>query len=360
MNKEIITNKQGIYMILMFIVGSFIIIGAGGQAKQDIWIVVPISVLMTLPMIFIYSLLLKMYPGKDLFDIIQDTFGKIIGKIIILLMVWYVFHLGARVIRSFSSFVNTVSFPETPQSIITIFIGLLCIWIVKAGIEVMGRWTSFVSPMILIILIITILLSMTEAHLINLKPVLYDGIKPLIPVSFEIFSLPLAETVVFTMIFNSLKTIKKTFSVFLISILAGSLLMIMVSVRNILVLGPALNSYLYFPSYFAVRTLNIGDFLQRFEIVVSLVFIFGGFIKISICLLATAKGFSKLLGFKNHRDLVAPIGLLMMILSCILYDSAMEMFNWAQKIYPYYAIPFQIILPVIILIGATIKKRIKN
>ncbi len=358
MKKEIITNKQGIFIMTMFIIGSFIIIGAGGEAKQDVWLVILLALVMSMPMVLVYSALLKLHPGKDICDILIITFGRVAGKFMALLMVWYCLHLGALVIRNFSSFVNIVSFPETPQSVIVIFIGLFCIWMVKAGIEVFGRWTAFIFPTIMLIIVVTAFLSMTRANFINLRPVLSKGIFPLLPVAFGIFSFPFAETVVFTFIFETVNDNKKVFRVFLYSLLIGSIFMISIAIRNVLVLGTALNSILYFPSYAAVRTINIGNFLQRFEVVVAIIFIFGGFVKISVCLLATSKGVAKIFGFKSYRDIVVPIGFLMMVFSCIVYEDTMEMFQWAQKIYPYYAIPFQIVLPIFILTVAKIKTRL--
>lgn len=357
---EVITNKQGIFIMSIFIVGSFMVLGTGSEAKQDIWIAIFIGFVMSLPMLIVYSKILSLFPGKDLFDILIEVFGNIVGKIISILFVWYAFHLGSMVIRNFSEFVNVVSFPETPQFILVAFLGLLCIWVSKAGIEVLGRWAAFVFPIILIIFILTIVFSMTNAHLINLKPVLYNGIKPVLTSAISISTFPFAETVVFMMVFNTLQNNKKISKVFLISALIGCGLMILVSVRNILVLGPQVTFDYYFPSYIAVRTINIGDFLQRIEVVVAIVFITGGFLKISVCLCAATRGAAKILNIKNYRNIVAPIGLLMMDLASIIYGNTMEMFDWAAKIYQYYAIPFQVILPIAVLIAAKIKLRNKG
>ena len=117
---------------------------------------------------------------------------------------------------------------------------------------------------------------------------------------------------------------------------------------------------MYFPSYVAISRVNIGNFLQRLEISVTIVFILSGFIKISICLLAATKGVSKLFGCKDYRFLVTPVGLLMVNLAYLVYDSIMEMFEWAQEIWPYYAFPFQVVLPLIILIAVEVKARLQK
>ncbi|HEX2927122.1 MAG TPA: endospore germination permease [Ruminiclostridium sp.] len=357
MDKEVISTKQAIFTFILFNIGSFIIFGSGSDVKQDVWISILLGLIMSLPMLFIYSRILMLYPGKDLYDIILYVFGKILGRFICLVFLWYSFHLGTLVIRNFSGFVNVVSFPETPPFIFIILITLLAIWIVKAGIEVLGRWSAFIFPITISIITLTIMLSMSNAHFLNLKPLLYNGLKPVFKTAFSIYSFPFAESVILTMVFNTVKEHKKIFKVFLVGNSIGCLTMTVSALRNILVLGPELTTNFFFPSYIAVRTVNIGDFVQRFEIVVAIVFIFGGFIKISVCLLAATKGLAKLFSVSDYRQLTVPVGFLMVNFANIIYESDMEMFYWATKIYQFYAIPFQLVFPVIILIAAKIKQK---
>ncbi len=360
MDKERISNRQGIYMVAMFITGSFMVMSIGDETRQDIWIVILMAMATSIPVILAYSFLLKLHPGKNLFDIFIDTYGKSAGKIFCLLYSWYAFHLGALVIRNFTEFVTTISFPETPQSVIAVFIGVLCIWIVKAGVEVMGRWSSFVFPLVAITIVITVALSAINADMINLRPVLFNGIKNVLPGTFAVFAFPFAETVIFTMVLDSLKDINKSFRVLLIGALIGCFFMVIIAVRNIAVLGVEYSIDLYFPSYVAVRTINIGEILQRFEVVVAITFILGGFVKISTCLYVAVKGFTQILNINNYRPISAPIGFLMMNLASLLYSSLSEMFDWAINIYQYYALPFQVIIPIVTLIVAKVKASSKN
>lgn len=140
----------------------------------------------------------------------------------------------------------------------------------------------------------------------------------------------------------------------------GGTIVAFLAARNMMVLGSETAAAVYFPSYAAISRVNIGNFLQRLEISVTIVFLLSGFIKISICLLAATKGITKLLGFKDYRFFVTPVGLLMVNLAYLVYDSIMEMFEWAFDVYPYYAIPFQVILPLIIFIAAELKARLQK
>ncbi|WP_425802867.1 endospore germination permease [Desulfitobacterium sp. Sab5] len=356
MEKEQITDKEAIFLLLTFVLGSTLIIGIGGEAKNDAWIAGIVGFIMASPMLFIFSRVLSLYPGKDLFDILNITLGKTIGKIAAILYIWYAFHLGALVLRNFGEFTSTVAMPETPMIVPILCLGLTCIVAVKLGIEVLGRTVAYFLPVLLFLLVAVQLLVIPQLHLNYMKPILGNGLSPILKGGFTTFSFPFAETVLFMGVFSSLKTKKSPAKVYFWGILISAVLIIITTLRNIAVLGNMLGSY-YFPSYAAVSRISIGDFLQRIEVSVASLFTFGVFVKSSICLLVVSKGISKMFNLNNYRSIVIQIGLLMVYFSYVIYENSMEMKDWAFKVYPYYAFPFQVILPIIVWILAEVKAR---
>lgn len=355
MGNEVITQKQCIAIMITFLIGSSLVLGTGSKANKDSWIAIIIAILISLIVSLIYARLLSLFPQKGLFEILLAVFGKVIGKILMLLFVWFAFHLGALVIRNFTEFIHIVTLPETPQYVLAIFVIVLSIWAVKAGIEVIGRWTAIVLPIVIAAIVTISFLFIPIIEIKNIKPVLCDGIKPVFDTAINVFAFPFAELILFSVIFCNLKSKNSPYKIYLWSLLIGGAIILLVNVRNLLSLGSGNISILYFSSYSSVRLINIGDFLQRIEVSVAVVFMLCGFIKVCICLLVSSKGIARVLNFKNYRQIVAPIGLLMMILSLTMYSNTMEMFEWASHIYKYYAFPFEVILPLFIWISAEIK-----
>jgi spore germination protein KB len=259
------------------------------------------------------------------------------------------------VLRNFQEFIRVIAFPETPEFVPVMLMGILCIWVVKEGIEVLGRFSQLVIIILASIIIIVTILNMKDADFDNLRPFLYNGTGPVFKSAFSVFSFPFAETVLFMAVFNFMKKRNNSYRVYYFALAIGAFLILLSNVRNLLVLGADLIDQVYFPSYTAVSLINIGEFLQRIEVTVAVVLLFGGFVKISVCLLAAVRGIDYLFKIGNYRQIVAPVGLLMMITSCFIYQNIMEMEEFAAKVYKYYAFPFQVILPVIIWIGAEIK-----
>jgi spore germination protein KB len=360
MEKEVISERQGIVLFILFLIGSTFLIGTGGQAKQDSWISIIIAVAGSSVILLLYSKILSHYPGKDLFDILQIVFGKYIGKFLCIFMIWFAFHDGTLVTRNLSEFTNVHVLPDTPVVVPMLFFIALCIWGVKEGIEVLGRWSEFFVIIVISTFLFITILSITQMDIDRLKPILDNGFTPILKGAFSAFSFPFGETVVFTMVFSNINKGGNYNKVFIVGLLIGGLLIFIAVSRNILVLGAEELSNTYFPSYSAVSLIHIGEPLQRLEMTVTIVFIVCVFIKVNMCLLAVSKGIVKVFGFNDYRFIVTPVALLMLEFSFFIYKNTMEMTDWAFKAWPYYSLLFEVIIPLIIFIAVEVKGKKKS
>lgn len=360
MSKEIISDKSAIRIIVLFIFGSSLILPTGSQAGSDLWLASLAAIVMVIPILLVYSRILYLYPGQDLFDILITVFGKIIGKFLCVIFTWFAFHLGVLVIRNFGEFIITVSFPDTPMIIPMLFLGILSSWIIKEGIEVLARWSALFFLLNAPAPTLVFLALIPEMDLNNIFPIMYDGVKPFLAGAYSAFSFPFAETIIFTMIFFCLKSRKSSYKVLIPGVLLGGIPLVGISLAEILVLGPDLYGSSFYPNHSVATKVRIGDFIERLEVLALIAALTGGFVKISVCLLAASNGVAKIFGLKDYKSVVFPLGLLMVNFAYFIYDSVMEQVAWAAKIWPYYAFSFQVILPIIILIAVEIKRRQGN
>jgi spore germination protein KB len=360
LSKEKISDIQGIKLAILFIFGSTLVMGTGGEAGRDMWLSIIVSIVLAVPLLLIYSRVLSLFPGKDLFEILELNFGKFIGKLISLMFIWFAFHLGALVLRNFGEFIITVALPETPMIVPIVIFGLLCIWGAKAGIETMAKCAQYFIIFVMALIILFSLLVIPSMDTDNILPIMGEGLGKAMMGVLSSLTYPFGETVVFMMFFSALQHKKSPYKVYISALLLGGAVVVLIALRNIMVLGPSTIEAVYFPSYSAISRVNIGNFLQRMEIAVTIIFILSGFTKIALCLLGATKGAARVLGFDDYRVLVTPIGLLMVNLANVVYKDIGEMFDWAFKVWPYYAFPFEVILPMLIWIFIEIKQRTKN
>ena len=358
MQKNVISSKQAIYILIMFLLGNSLMY-SGSKAKQDTWIAILIALFLFAPMLMAYARIVSLYPGQGLYEIIMDVFGKIFGRVIILLYVFYAIHLGAMLMRNFASFIQVVAMPETPLVVALVFLFAFSVWMIKSGVETLGRWARFALPVVVVSVLMTLLVSIRSMDFTNIEPVAGTSFSLLMGSSFTIFSFPFAETILFTVLFSSVKAGSNSYKIYIVGTLIASTIIITAALRNILVMGfPSLDMY-YFSSYATVSVISLGDFFTRIEVLIGLAFLLDLFVKLCVCMFAASMGISKVINVTNYKNLAFPVGLLMITLAAILYANSIQMYDW-MEIYKFYALPFQVILPLLILAGAEIKTRLKK
>lgn len=358
MDDEIISNIQGICLVAILIIGTSSIMVMGIEAKQDAWLAIILALLMAFPIILVYARLRSIFIDKNLFDILEICFGKYVGKGIVILYSWFVLHNAALVLENTGRFMTTVSLTETPLMPPMIGVSIVSMWAVKKGTKVIGRLAQSFFIVMGVFMFISILLMIPKMEVKNILPIACNGIRPIIKGAFSAFAFPFGETLVFTMFFSNFKDRKSPYLVYVRGVLIGGLIMLTIALTDIMVLGVNSASITYYPSYAVSARLKIGQSLQRLEVIIAVVYLLGATMKISILLLATCKGIAKIFSLIDYRVVALPFSLLILNLAYFHDKSTMDIFEWVTNVWPYYAFPFQVILPITIWIIAEVK--VKN
>lgn len=356
---EKITDKEAICTLILYLLGSSIVIGFGVTVENDAWISGIIGIMLFIPFALIYSRIQSIYEGRSFYEINGILFGKIFGTVVTVVYTWYSLHVGALVLRDFGEFVSITTLNETPMIVLLLSTGITVIMAVRLGVEVIGRSSTYAVPVVIFILVLMELLSLSQMEIDYLKPCFVHGIPKMAEAAFSTFTFPFGESVIFLGICYSLKEKKSPYKVYMTGLLISGIILITLTLVNILILGPVVEDF-YFPSYSSFGRIRLGNFLQRMEGTISICFMLTCFVKSSICLLVACKGIAAVFSLSDYRFVTLQTGLIMTYLSFILYENTVEMENWVLTIYPYYAIPFQIIFPMIIWICAEIKSRMKS
>lgn len=359
MNIEKFSSSQGRPLMIIFILGTSLMLSRGTEAHESEWIAMIIAIVTSIPLVYIYSKLLMLFPGKGLYDILQIVYGKITSKILIFLYTFYFFHLSAICLRDITEYVQVVSLPDTPQYITALFIMILTLYSLNLGFNVIATWSQKVLPFIMLMIIATLVLGISQYNYGQLRPMMYEGIKPVLKSAYTSLTFPFGETVVFMVFFGFLYNSRDSSKIYIRSILIGGVVLILAAIRNILLLGFPNMGNVYFPSHYATSLINVLGFIQRIEILVSTNLVLSGFIKCAVYLYAACMGIMKLFNLKNINIIALVFCIALIPISLMLYKSTMEMFRFIE-IYKYYVIPFQFIFPILTLIVTLLQKKIKT
>lgn len=360
-NKDSISNLQAISILVLFMSSTSTVLMVALSAKGDFWLAIILSVLMAIAMATVFAQLHGIFPKQNYFYILEACFGKFLGSIVSILYIYFVLDEATMVLINAKQFITETTLEETPQTIVIIPIMILCAWIVKEGIGVIGKWAKYVVLTFMTFIIILTILLIPKMDLNNFEPMLIAGVYPLYEGTLSAFAFPFGELVMLSLVFSQFETKKSVYKVYVIGLLISGSIALIIASTTVLVLGVDLALVTYFPVYTAARVINIGNFIQRLEVVAVLISVVGAFLKTSILLLATCKGITKILDISDYRFIVIPISLMMINLSYIVFENRIAFVKYNVEVWTYIAIPFEVIIPILVLaIAKTRQKRLSN
>lgn len=348
-----ISGSQELLLMLNFLLASaFIIIPSAvvSGAKQDGWMAIILATVTGIGIAMLYTTLGLRFPRQTLVQYAQLILGKIPGKIVGLLFMWFALHLGALVLRNFGDFMVVTLMPETPRIVFHMLIMFIIALALYGGLEVLCRFNQVLTPIVVISIIFIIILTFTvkDFDLKNLLPVLEDGFIPVLKTSLIPITFPFGETVLFTMILPYINKPEEAKKAHVAAMIGAGILLTLITMAVLAVFGAGAANYLY-STYSLARCISIASIVERIEAIPISMWILSGFIKIAVCLYAFVTGSAQILNLKDYRPLILPSGVIMTALSVLVYENIMEQISFATKVWPVYSLPFEVGIPLLLL-----------
>ncbi|MED3748902.1 GerAB/ArcD/ProY family transporter [Geobacillus stearothermophilus] len=356
-----INMRQLFVLIVLFEHGSAIVIPFGASAKQDAWIAILLSLVLGLLLILVYERLFHYYPDQPLTSYVTHIVGKPLGKVLAVLYITYFFYITARVLRDFGELLLTFAYPETPLFVLNALMAMTVMYGAYKGIEVLARTGELLYTLLHILAVVGFLLVIASGvvDLTQIQPVLEEGWKRVWKTVFtETLYVPFGEMIVFTMLFPYLNRPEKARRAAVAGMVLTGINLAIIMVVNTAVLGADAVSRSSFPLLDTIRRIRVAHFLERLDVFFMVALVIGGFFKVSIFFYAGIVGVAHVFGFSNHQRLVYAFGVLVLLWSVAMASNYWEHIHEGLKIVTFYLhIPMQIIIPVLLLVIAAIRRR---
>lgn len=359
MKREVISSRQFTWLVSLYTIGSSILIipsSLAGEAKQDAWLAATLAGMIGILLVFFYSLFIKKFPHLTFVEINEKILGKLIGKIVSLSFFCFTFLLSALVLRNIGDFFTTQILIETPLEVILAVFLVVIISGAQLGIETIGRACEIFFPWVFGLLLILAVLLLPEIKFVNVQPVFDEGFKPILRATLPFIGLPFLELIIFLMIHPSVKATKSIRSDFLKGTLIGGLMLFTVIVLCLLVLGVDFTARNAYPTYVLAKKVNIGQFIQRIEVIVAIIWMLSIYFKLVILYYASALGLSQVMKMEGYRPLLFPLGIITIVLAQVSYPDIVYVQKFISEIWFFYASTYGFLLPLFLLIIARIRK----
>lgn len=364
MEKAKISAYQLFILIVLFELGSALLVPLAIEAKQDAWLAILIGMVGGFCLYLVYYGLYLHYPDLPPTEYLQKIMGSFFGRILAFIYVLYFIYLSARVLRDFGDMLITSFYWETPLFILNTLMVLLVIYTIRKGIEVLARTSELLFALIILLGISVLFLIVVSGiiQISNLEPVLEEGIKPVIKTTFtQTLYFPFGEVIIFSMILPYLNRPEKVKKIGLLAIGFSGLILASVMAINVSVLGVNNITRSPFPLLSTIQTIEVAGFLERLDVYFILISIIGIFFKMCVFFYASVVGTANLFKVKESARLAFPLGLAILILSITIASNFSEHVEEGLHIITLYLhLPFQVIIPTLLLLTAFIKNKKKK
>ncbi len=320
------------------------------EAGSDGWISLMIpATLFGVLVVLVVTALGGCFPRQTVFEYLPHLLGPA-GKVVGMAYVFFFLHITSIMVREFADFLVAAFLPETPIIVFSGALVLVCAYGVRLGLEVLGRSAEWVGVLFLGSIGLILLLLLPEFRSKNLLPVMGEGVKPVLRGALA----PSAwrgEVVVLLILMPYLNFPGEARKAGLVAVGALGMLLTLVTVMGVGVLG-GMTAVESFPFFAMARYISVGQFLDRVEAMILVIWVAGGVVKVTAFYYLAVLGAAQTLNLNDYRPLVLPAGALMLAWSIGIHNSSPEMVEWLAKTWPPYAYTFELGIPALLLVLA--------
>jgi len=253
-----------------------------GYTRQDAWIATIIAMVVSLLWMTVIIAIHKRMPTYTLGQIINKVFGRYIGKVILLVFFAY-FVLIATHQLSLIRIIKSMLLLETPDAVARWSV-LLVIWYsLYKGPASLIRTTGLLFFIMIVNKLLIAFFLIPQLDLQQLKPILYNGWKPVL-VGSIVPTVLFFETIFVLHLLPLVKDNKLARKMPFIGIIFSGIMLIILVIMLVAIFGPVEAERLQFPFYSLAREVTVGDFLERVEALIVIVWLTNLFVSITLML----------------------------------------------------------------------------
>lgn len=353
-----INNRQLAYLLLIMIISTadiYLPSIVANEAFRDSWISVILASLAALPLIFLYHALARNFPGKNIIEYVPLIAGKIPGLIINLLIWSFYILTTATIIAELGDFVTWTFLPETPIIVIIILTVTVASFTIKKGIEVIARLNEFLFWIGLSLLLFVAISTINRVNLEYALPILENGFMPPIRGALPLLAWT-AEISIILVLFPFFSNYKNTLGVSL-KVLLVLFFIYQVGGLIVFIFNPKEVALMKIATFELAQAINFGAFLQRFDTFIIAAWLSGIYVKICIFFYVSSLITAQIFNHSDYRYTVISIASLLVVLPIFMFRNATVLVSYLAHVYPFYALIFEAIVPLILYIVFLIRKK---
>ncbi|RID83696.1 amino acid permease [Peribacillus asahii] len=253
--------------------------------------------------LFIITKLGIRHPSKTIITYSEEILGKWLGKVCSIFVIIFFTILTALAAREFGTVVTTSVLIETPLDVTVIVMLVLAAISARNNINVFAYIHNFYVPIILAPVLIVVAVSLKNANILYLRPLIGSDFKEMFFGALTVAAL-FQGSFIMTLIIPAMKQPKKAMKASIWAILISGGLYLLLVIATVAVFGTEEIKQLFWPTLELARTTSLpGNILQRLDIVFLSVWVTAVFTTIFASYYLTIYSIKQFFRLQDHKML---------------------------------------------------------
>ncbi|ULM97559.1 spore germination protein [Peribacillus frigoritolerans] len=296
--KDQITTPQTAVIIINFILGTGLLTLPRSSTEKvhtpDVWISVIIGGIITIIAGVIMVKLSQQFPDKTFYQYINEIVGKWVGSFLSLVIICYFLMTSGFQLRSMAEVIRYLLLEGTPTWAIIMIFMWVGLYLIIGGINPIARLFEIILPLTVILFLVVTLMSIKIFEIDNLRPVLGDGVIPVLK-GVKTTALAFSGPEIMLLLIPFMNSPKKAVKALLVGV---SIPLIFYVITVVMVIGALSVDGVVtrtWPTLDLIRSFEIsGLIFERFESLLLVVWIMQIFATFTITYFAAALGLAQL------------------------------------------------------------------
>ncbi|WP_372516678.1 GerAB/ArcD/ProY family transporter [Paenibacillus silviterrae] len=320
-------------------------------ADMDAWFAYLLPTAYLFLVAFCFGFLAQRFPGMHIFEITKAIFGKIVGTLVNLVLLFHLWLILVRDLRSLGKFVGTILLPNTPDEMIILVLLLLLMFYGRTSVEIIARVNDFFLPILFGQFVLLPLFLSNEISVNLLQPILASPAADHLRMNYLTFGW-YGDIFVMGAFLHTLWNARQIRAAVRHGTVISTFLLTLLLVLEVMVLGPVIPGNMVYPNYSLVQHIHLTDFLDRVDLPVLMIFFPILVCKICLIYLSFLNGVAGLLKSRDYTVINTPFALFLLVTSLLSFKSTTEVFSFGNYSSALICLSYQPLLLIAILLAA--------
>lgn len=306
----------------------------------------------------IIIILIKAFPGLNIYEIMVQLVGKLFAKIIIFFyLLWILLSITTK-INIYALTLQFTLMPRTRSNFFMIILIILVYYALLRGMKTIFRFSEFTLGPILFLITLLFICALTRLRTDYLLPVSTINLPSTVFASKNVIAV--GGNIIIALFFADkfgITITKSQRKKLWYGALVFSILTFIVTIFTFGISGADLTADLSFPFYITVKSISFFNVFERFEVLVTLICVLSDFISICILSWILLRCFEWIFNLKQNLFLAVPLTVVVYYLTYYVSSTQFEFNYLYQYILLNLNLIFQYIIPILLAIVCLFRRK---